>query len=261
MKFTIIALAGALASANAHQLRSNVRKLEGANANAYQAQLDGSANISFAKCIEVTVQPDNDENIQAAIQGGTAKPVKSFAAFYTNSYANDNEMMMVDLGTYVAGKVSASAMKTRQMCETCREFEETCNPEQNVSEYFYLFCGNHCSSHTTNNSAEMCLSFVCISSMNTVTTDKTMPTKITPTMLRARMLRARTPTMPSASSLPSPSTVTSVTLVKTTAATSRRRITVKLTMKSKCLNTLKTLLTVWRLKITSTPTATEFTSV
>ncbi|KAL7491320.1 hypothetical protein ACHAWT_000714 [Skeletonema menzelii] len=129
MKFTIIALAGALASANAHQLRSNVRKLEGANA--YQAQLDGSANISFAKCIEVTVQPDNDENIQAAIQGGTAKPVKSFAAFYTNSYANDNEMMMVDLGTYVAGKVSASAMKTRQMCETCREFEETCNPEQN----------------------------------------------------------------------------------------------------------------------------------
>jgi len=132
MKFTIFALAGALASANAHkQLRKVHRKLDGENA---RDELDGSAQISFAKCIEVTVQPDDDEDIQYAIQSGYAKPVKSFAAFYTNVYANDNEMMMVGLGDYVAAKVKSSAMKTQQMCESCREFEETCNPEEEEVE-------------------------------------------------------------------------------------------------------------------------------
>ena len=129
MKFNIIALAGVLASANAHQLRTNVRKLEGA-----RADLDGTANISFAKCIEVTVQPDDDEDLQAAIQAGTAKPVKSYAAFYTSNYAKDDEMMMVGLGDYVAAKVKASAMKSQNFCESCREFEETCNPEEEEVE-------------------------------------------------------------------------------------------------------------------------------
>ena len=135
MKFTIIALAGALASANAHKLRSNARQLDGGNYNGnYRQELDGSAQISFAKCIEVTVQPDDDEDMQYAIQSGTAKPVKSFAAFYTNVYANDNEMMMVGLGDYVSAKIKSSAMKTKEMCETCREFEETCNVEQEEAE-------------------------------------------------------------------------------------------------------------------------------
>jgi len=127
MKFTIIALAGALASANARQLRSTtVRKLDEG-----RAALDGSAIISFAKCIEVTVQSeDADEDTQSAVLAGTAKPVKSFAAFYTNTYANDNEMMMVGLGDYVAAKVKSSATKAQQACETCRQFEETCNPEE-----------------------------------------------------------------------------------------------------------------------------------
>ena len=148
MKFTFIALAGALASANAHQLRTNARKLEGGNDNAngnnynqdnYRAELTGSATITFAKCIEVTVQPDGDEDTQYAIQSGTAKPVLSYAAFYPNNYLNDKDMMMVPLGDYVAGKVNSIAMKTQKMCESCREFEETCNPEQNVSEHFYLY--------------------------------------------------------------------------------------------------------------------------
>ena len=144
MKFNIIALAGILASANAHQLRTNARRLDGAeeanengnendneNGNGnYRADLDGSANISFAKCIEVSVQQEYDEDLEAAIQAGTSKSVKSYAAFYINDYANDNEMMMVGLGDYVAAKVQASAMKTENACETCREFEETCNPEE-----------------------------------------------------------------------------------------------------------------------------------
>mmetsp|Transcript_15800 Transcript_15800/g.23844 ORF Transcript_15800/g.23844 Transcript_15800/m.23844 type:complete len:465 (-) Transcript_15800:166-1560(-) len=130
MKFTIIALAGALASANAHQLRT-VRKLEGAQ----RAEFDGSAIISFAKCIEVTVQSeDADEDTQSAVLAGTAKPVKSFAAFYTNTYVNDNEMMMTGLGDYVAAKVKSSAMKAQNTCETCRQFEETCNPEEEEVE-------------------------------------------------------------------------------------------------------------------------------
>ncbi len=143
MKFTIIALAGALASANAHQLRTNARKLDGGDANYdqnYRAELDASATISFAQCIEVTVQPqNNDENIQSAIQAGTAKPVKSYAGFYANAYPNVNDMMMVPLGEYVAGKAKNAVMRYENVCESCREFEETCNPEQNVSENFYLY--------------------------------------------------------------------------------------------------------------------------
>ena len=93
----------------------------------------------------MTVQPeDNDENTQAAIQAGTAKPVMTYAAFYTNQYANNNGMMMVGLGDYVAGKVKNAVMKTENMCETCRQFEDTCYEMQgnNVSDYFYLFCDN-----------------------------------------------------------------------------------------------------------------------
>ncbi len=140
MKFNLIALAGVLATANAHQLRSNVRKLEGqeeANNNGnnnYRADLDGSANISFAKCIEVSVQQEYDEDLEAAIASGTSKSVKSYAAFYINDYARDQEMMMVGLGDYVAAKVKASAMKAEKACETCREFEDTCNPEEEEVE-------------------------------------------------------------------------------------------------------------------------------
>lgn len=146
MKFNLIALAGALATAKAHQLRTNVRKLDENQANNngnnnYRAELDGSANISFAKCIEVSVQQEYDEDLEAAIASGASKSVKSYAAFYTNKYANDQEMMMVGLGDYVAAKVKASAMKAEKACETCREFEETCNPEEEeveVSDHVHM---------------------------------------------------------------------------------------------------------------------------
>lgn len=150
MKFNLIALAGILATANAHQLRTNVRRLDEAEAeeanenngnNNYRADLDGSANISFAKCIEVSVQQEYDEDLEAAIASGTSKSVKSYAAFYINDYANKNEMMMVGLGDYVAAKVKASAMKAENACETCREFEETCNPEEEeveVSDHVHI---------------------------------------------------------------------------------------------------------------------------
>ena len=67
--------------------------------------------------------------------------MKSYAAFYINDYADDNEMMMVSLGEYVAAKVQASAMKSEKACEVCREYEDTCgqyanqnqNPNQNYN--------------------------------------------------------------------------------------------------------------------------------
>jgi hypothetical protein len=128
MKFTILALVGALASADARQLRTKARNLEGAN---NRAELDATADISFAKCIEVSVQTDNaDENMQTAILSGYAKPIESYAAFYPNSYFNVNEMMMVSLGDYVAAKVKSIANKNQNFCEACRQFEETCNPQQ-----------------------------------------------------------------------------------------------------------------------------------
>jgi len=128
MKFTILALVGALASADARQLRTKARNLEGAN---NRAELDATADISFAKCIEVSVQTDNaDEDMQTAILSGYAKPIESYAAFYPNTYFNVNEMMMVSLGDYVAAKVKSIANKNQNYCEACRQFEETCNPQQ-----------------------------------------------------------------------------------------------------------------------------------
>ena len=56
-----------------------------------------------------------------------------------------DEMMMVGLGDYVAAKVKASAMKSQNFCESCREFEETCNVEEEevvVSQHVLCLLSN-----------------------------------------------------------------------------------------------------------------------
>jgi hypothetical protein len=131
MKFTIFALVGALASVNARQLRTKARNLDGGGENNGRAALDGSAIIKFAKCVEVKVTPqDEDDDMKSAIQAGLVSSLESYAAFYTTTYATDDEMMMVGLGEYVAAKVNAIANVKQNTCETCREFQDTCYADE-----------------------------------------------------------------------------------------------------------------------------------
>jgi hypothetical protein len=147
MKFTIFALVGALASVNARQLRTKARNLDGGGENNGRAALDGNAIIKFAKCVEVKVTPqDEDDDMKSAIQAGFVSSLESYAAFYTTTYATDDEMMMVALGDYVVAKVEAIANVKQTTCETCREFQDTCYADEaedadaEVSEYFSIHC-------------------------------------------------------------------------------------------------------------------------
>ncbi len=128
MKFTLIALAGALTAVNGRQFRNTTpRKLEEENNNYnYQPQLDGSSGLYFETCIDVTTTADEDEDIQAAIAAGYARAESSYITLFPNVYANDNERMIMPVGTYVAAKVKASANKDKEFCEACKDWQETC---------------------------------------------------------------------------------------------------------------------------------------
>ena len=133
MKFTLIALAGALTAANGRQLRNTTpRKLEDGNNNGnnYQPQMTSSSTIVFERCVDVTTMADEDEDIQYAIAAGTAKAEASYVTFFPNPYYSDNERMITSVGSYVAAKVKASANKDRQFCEACERWQETCYAQQ-----------------------------------------------------------------------------------------------------------------------------------
>jgi hypothetical protein len=133
MKFTLIALAGALTAANGRQLRNTTpRKLEQQNNGNYnyQPQLTSSSTLSFERCVDVTTMADEDEDIQYAISAGTAKAEASYVTFFPNVYANDKERMITSVGNYVAAKVKASANKDQQFCEACERWQETCYAQQ-----------------------------------------------------------------------------------------------------------------------------------
>ncbi len=131
MKFTLIALAGALTAANGRQLRNTTpRKLEQNGNNNNQVQLTSASTLTFEKCVDVTTMADEDEDIQAAISAGYAMAEASYVTFFSNSYANDNDRMITTAGNYVAAKVKASANKDRQFCEACEQWQETCYEQQ-----------------------------------------------------------------------------------------------------------------------------------
>jgi hypothetical protein len=128
MKITLIALAGALTAANGRQFRNTTpRKLEEENNNYnYQPQLTSSSGLYFERCVDVTTMADEDEDIQAAIAAGYAKAEASYITLFPNTYFNDNERMIMPVGTYVAAKVKASANKDKEFCEACKDWQETC---------------------------------------------------------------------------------------------------------------------------------------
>jgi hypothetical protein len=132
MKFTLIALAGALTAANGRQLRNTTpRKLENENNNYnYQPQMTSSSTLTFERCIDVTTMADEDEDIQAAISAGYAKAESSYVTVFPNNYANEKERMIMTVGSYVAAKVKASANKDRQFCDACKDWQETCYAQQ-----------------------------------------------------------------------------------------------------------------------------------
>ena len=74
----------------------------------------------------MTTMADEDEDIQAAIAAGYARAESSYITLFPNTYNNDNERMIMPVGTYVASKVKASANKDKEFCDACKDWQETC---------------------------------------------------------------------------------------------------------------------------------------
>jgi len=168
MKFPLIALAGALASANAsvkniklggaRQLRrgdptteallqkavpfkKTTRQLEDANEN----QVDGSYSISFGKCVDIKTKSDDlfNENIVDQVQSGNALSLKSYVLFYackdSTGYGcseNGSDVYMVDLPTYLSVVGMKQANQRSDYCEQCERNQEYCAATEQVAQAY-----------------------------------------------------------------------------------------------------------------------------
>ena len=148
MKPPLIALAGALASANAsvkniklgnHQLRRGdvteallknavpfkARRLDGA---AEANMMDGSYSISFGKCIDIKTKSEDlfSGSFIDQVQNGNALSLKSFVVFYACQDANgygcseaDSSVYLVDLPTYMSVVGTKQVYQRNDFCEQC----------------------------------------------------------------------------------------------------------------------------------------------
>ncbi|KAK1741704.1 hypothetical protein QTG54_007277 [Skeletonema marinoi] len=163
MKFSLIALAGAVASANAsvkniklgnRKLRRGdvteallknavpfkTRRLDGADeAN----EVDGSYSISFGKCIDIKTKSDDlfDENVIEQVQNGNALSLKSYILFYAcqDAYGygcseDDSDVYMVDLPTYLSVVGTKQVYKRNDYCEQCEQNQDTCAADNDAYE-------------------------------------------------------------------------------------------------------------------------------
>jgi hypothetical protein len=157
MKFPLIALAGAFASANAASVKNiklggkrhlrrgdptteallqkavpfkkTSRHLEGANEN----EVDGSYSISFGKCVDIKTKSDDlfNENFVDQVQNGNVLSLKSYVLFYackdSNGYGcskKDSDVYMVDLSTYLSVVGIKQANQRSDYCEQCERNQD-----------------------------------------------------------------------------------------------------------------------------------------
>ena len=162
VKFSLIALSGALASANAgsnrrivklgnRQLRrgeptteallqrarpykksgNTSRRLEG------DFEIDGSYSIKFSQCVDIKTVDENlfDENLISYVQAGQVVSTKSYVLFHVCQnnncyYESDDDLYIVDLPTYLSNVAMYYANQRTNYCEACNEFQDYCNPEE-----------------------------------------------------------------------------------------------------------------------------------
>ena len=156
MKFSLLALAGALASANAsvktiklggnrHLRRGDAttealiakavpvkknRHLEAADEED-RVELDGSYSISFKNCVHIKTKSDDlfNEALVEQVQNGNVMAMKSFVLFNAcvdNGYGctSGGEEYMVDLATYLSVVGLKQVNKRSDYCEQCERYQD-----------------------------------------------------------------------------------------------------------------------------------------
>lgn len=114
------------------------RKLEDNNS----VQFDGSYSLKFSQCLDVQTYNAELFNQDILEYSSSAKvvSVKSYVLFYicqTNvncDYdADDVDLYMVDLPTYLSSAAQYRANIRNEYCEACNRFENYCNPQQEAA--------------------------------------------------------------------------------------------------------------------------------
>ena len=106
-------------------------------------QFDGSYSLKFSQCLDVQTYNDDlfDQDILEYSSSGKVVSVKSYVLFNIcqtdvncNYDADDVNMYMVDLPTYLSSAAQYRANIRNEYCEACDRYEDYCNPKQEEEE-------------------------------------------------------------------------------------------------------------------------------
>ena len=147
MKFSLLVLAGALASTNAssNKLSTTPRRLENDgndDGNGYwvDSEVLTSQNVMvYEACYTVSSylreDIENYDNLYALVKAGKAKPEQGYVTFFTNTDMSSSERMVVTSGDYIAAKVLADANAEEYKRKDCNQFKDYCEQQLNKNYY------------------------------------------------------------------------------------------------------------------------------
>ena len=151
MKFSLLVLAGALASTNAssNKLSTTPRRLEnddGGGDDGYWVDSEViTANnvLVFEACYTVSsrmdedneIYQDNYDKLYSLVKAGNAKPEQGYVTFFTNTDMTSNERMVAPAGDYVAAKVMANVNADEYKKKDCNQYKEYCQQQLNLNYY------------------------------------------------------------------------------------------------------------------------------
>ncbi len=100
-------------------------------------ELDGSYSVKFSQCVDVRTKNEDlfSEELIAYAQSGSLVSSKSYVLFHVCQgnncyYESDEDLYIVDLGTYLAHVATYHADKRQNYCEACERFQDTCVVEE-----------------------------------------------------------------------------------------------------------------------------------
>jgi len=144
MKFSLLVLAGALASTNAssNKVSTTPRRLENNGGDDYweDSEVLTANNVMVLEaCYTVSSRLDEDmenyDNVYALVKAGKAKPEQGYVTFFTNTDMSSSERMVVTAGDYVAAKVMANANADEYKRKECNNYKEYCEQKMNYNYY------------------------------------------------------------------------------------------------------------------------------
>ena len=154
MKFSLLVLAGALASTNAssNKLSTTPRRLENDDGGNWDDGMDywedsevltSSNTMVFEACYTVSsrmdeeneIYQDNYDKLYALVKAGNAMPEQSYVTFFTNTDMTSSERMVVVAGDYIAAKVMAIVNADEYKKKECNQYKEYCQQQLNYNYY------------------------------------------------------------------------------------------------------------------------------